>query len=605
MTATPSTRVALPPWHRFSWKLFALIALPGLLAMSVGGAFIERGLARREQDRLTEQLVVAAVLLRRTLPDELVVQGRAMALQPLVQAWGKDAHARVTVIDGRGVVLADSERTEAGVAQMEPHGSRPEVQQALQGGTGIGVRHSSTLDLPMLYVAIPLRPAAPSAGVLRVARPLKDLEALRRSVRRIVSSGGLLAIALAWALAMLIAHWVARPLTGIAAVAGRIAAGDLTARASETARDEIGAVGRTLNAMAEELRRRLGELEDQRDQARAMLESMAEGVCALDADGRVLWMNPTARELFQLRAAAPGQRLTELVRQPELESLVREVLTRRRTVVRELHLLSGQERAVQVHAAPCGTGGSGAAMVLVAHDVTEIRRLERVRREFVANVSHELKTPLTSIQGLVETLLSGAVDDAAHNRRFLAMMQEDAQRLGRLIDDLLELSHIESKAQPLRWATVELAPFVARLLDGFDGAARQRRVALEPSIPRGLQVRADPDRLRQVLVNLIDNAIKYNREGGAVRIAAAPDGDMARVEVTDTGIGIPEADLPRIFERFYRVDKARSRELGGTGLGLAIVKHIVESHGGQVTVASRLQRGSTFSFTVPLQRHGA
>ena len=350
------------------------------------------------------------------------------------------------------------------------------------------------------------------------------------------------------------------------------------------------------------LQRQIQELEGQRNQARAILESMVEGVAALDHAGRILWLNGAAQRVFGLSdGGAVGRRLTELLRQPDLDALVTEVLSRREPGAREIRSFAPPERILRFHATPCEGGATDATLVLVAQDVTEIRRLEGVRREFVANVSHELKTPLTSIQGLVETLLGGALEDAANNRRFVAMIAEDAKRLSLLIDDLLDLSQIESKALTLRLEAVALRPLLEQLGDRLRQPLEERRVALEIAVPADVPpVRGDPDRLRQIFLNLLDNAIKFNTPGGRVTVRAAHEGSTLSVTMEDTGVGIPAADLPRIFERFYRVDKARSRELGGTGLGLAIVKHLVELHQGRVTVESQPGRGSTLTVILPL-----
>ena len=361
---------------------------------------------------------------------------------------------------------------------------------------------------------------------------------------------------------------------------------------------------RQIGEAAEQLERRVHELEFQRNQAQAILESMVEGVVALDREGRVLWLNGSAQRFFGMEPnRVVGKRLTDLVRQPELELLIGDTLRSRRPAARELQIFSPREQVIRIQAAPCEGGPESAALVLVAQDVTDIRRLEAMRREFVANVSHELKTPLTSIKGLVETLLDGALDDVANNRRFVTLIDEEAVRLSRLIDDLLELSQIESKASPLTLQPVDLRA----LIDGIGASLRpqldERRVTLDVAIPPQVPaIRGDPGRLRQVFFNLLENAVKFNTEEGRVTVRATTEGSMVRIAVEDTGIGIPEQDLPRIFERFYRVDKARSRELGGTGLGLAIVKHLVELHGGQVNVRSRPGQGSIFTVTLPAKK---
>ena len=361
----------------------------------------------------------------------------------------------------------------------------------------------------------------------------------------------------------------------------------------------IGERGQALSAMTDQLISRVRELESQRNQAGAILESMVEGVCALDGKGRVLWLNPSAQRLLgfgPLHASQPL--LADLFRQPELEALISDVLQRRSPATCEVRAFTPSERLIRFQAAPCD--GGEAALVLVAQDVTEMRRLEGLRREFVANVSHELKTPLTSIQGLVETLLGGALEDPAHNRRFVTMIEEDTKRLSRLIDDLLELSQIESKAVPLQMRPVDLRALLDELAERFRQPLQEHQVTLEIALAADTPtVPADPERLRQVFLNLLDNAIKFNAPGGRVSVRAERRNEVLRVAVQDTGIGIPPADLPRLFERFYRVDKARPRQMGGTGLGLSIVKHLVDLHRGTVEVESQPGRGSTFTVCLP------
>lgn len=353
---------------------------------------------------------------------------------------------------------------------------------------------------------------------------------------------------------------------------------------------------------ARQLAPRLQELEVQRSQAQTILDNMMESVAALDRDGRILWLNPSAHRLMGVRhGEGVGQRLVEVFRQPEVEELIKDTLTRAQPSAREVQMFSPQERTLRMQASPCEGGAQDAALVWVAQDVTDMRRLEGLRREFVANVSHELKTPLTSIKGLVETLLNGALEDASSSRRFVALIDEEAARLGRLIDDLLELSQIESKAMPLRVEPVAVHGLVEEVAAQLRRQMEEHRITFENRVPQDTPpVRADAGRLRQVFVNLVDNAVKFNSPGGRVVVSAAPSGARLEITVEDTGIGIPEADLPRIFERFYRVDKARSRELGGTGLGLSIIKHLVDLHQGRITVRSRLGEGTVFTVSLPL-----
>jgi len=357
-----------------------------------------------------------------------------------------------------------------------------------------------------------------------------------------------------------------------------------------------------LSQMTATAQQHIAALTAERNQATAILESMAEGVIALDANGRILLANPAAEALLGLSAReAAGRSLLEAVRAPDVQEFVRLALQERTRLARDLKLFQPQEQSLRIHAVPCAERASpGPSLILVVQDISKESRYEQLRREFVANVSHELKSPLTSIRGLTETLLGGALEDPASNRRFVQLIDEDTVRLARLIDDLLALSQIESQAVPLKIQPVSLRPLVDAVVESLRPQIQQSRLTVALELSNDFKVRADPDRLRQVMANLLDNAVKYNQAGGAITVSAARQDGWATISVSDTGIGIPERDLPRIFERFYRVDKARSRELGGTGLGLSIVKHIVEAHGGAVSVDSRASHGSTFSFTLPL-----
>ena len=347
---------------------------------------------------------------------------------------------------------------------------------------------------------------------------------------------------------------------------------------------------------------RTRELKAQSHQAEAILQSMTEAVVAIDASGRILWLNDSAQRLIGARSdQTVGNRLTELMRHQELDELIRRALRDRRSISAELRLFTPAEQVVRMQATPLEAEVGETALVLVAQDVTEVRRLEGLRREFVANVSHELKTPLTSIAGLVETLLGGALEDPANNRRFVSLIEKETSRLTHLIDDLLQLSQVESRAVPLKLQPVDVPALMREAWGDVERQAAARRMSVSWELAGSLpKIPGDIERLRQVFVNLFDNAIKFNQDGGRITVRGRVDGWMLVVEVEDTGIGIPEPDLARIFERFYRVDKARSREQGGTGLGLAIAKHIIELHQGRIEARSRLGHGAILSVSLPI-----
>ncbi|HEU5322258.1 MAG TPA: ATP-binding protein, partial [Methylomirabilota bacterium] len=392
-------------------------------------------------------------------------------------------------------------------------------------------------------------------------------------------------------------------------IARRMSEGDFAARAPVRSVDEIGALGRALNAMAGRLRDKIADFEQERGKVGAILDGMVEGVVAVDGHEAIVLMNERARAMLGVGPGrGEGRPFLEVVRNADIHEIFRASRAAPAGVPagRELVLTHPARRILQVNAVPLRLGAEGPGLVMVLHDVTALRRLEQVRTEFVANVSHELRTPLTAIQGYLETLLGGAVEEPEHARRFLETAFRHTERLGRLLNDLTDLSNIELGKVSLRLGPVRLDEVVESTLAIIAPRAEAGRVALHTDlVPPSLTVHADHDRLAQVLINLVDNAVKYTPPGGSVTVRArAASPERAELAVIDTGIGILPADLPRITERFYRVDKARSRELGGTGLGLAIVKHLVLAHGGELRIESPQQQGTTVRFTLPIQPSG-
>ena len=582
------------------------LTLVGFVAVTtlLGGLFLSRALDRFAVETLEARLAstgrllhdgARGLLLRRAPPEEV----RAWVVQA-----ARPTETRVTLIAPTGRVLGDSEVGVDDLARVENHAGRPEVREALAGRAGRDLRTSATLQAPLLYVALPVHDAGRVIGVLRLALPLSVVMASREAVHRVMLASGLVALAAALAIGLFVARRVTRPIVDMQDIARRMSAGDFTARAPVRSPDEIGTLGRALNAMTARLRGEIQDLQQEQAKATAILDGMVEGVIAVDGRDAILLMNERARTILGLGAARPeGRPFLEIVRNVNLHEILRAVrgVGEAGMSRHELRLAAPTDRRLQVNAVPLRLAGDEVGAVMVLHDVTELRRLEQVRTEFVANVSHELRTPLTSIHGYLETLLGGALEERDNARRFLEIVFRHTERLGRLLDDLTDLSNIELGRVALRLEPVRLDEVVDSVLAIIAPRAESGRVALAADLPAGLPpVSGDRDRLAQILINLVDNAVKYTPEGGRVTVSARPAADgRVEVAVADTGVGIPPTDLPRITERFYRVDKARSRELGGTGLGLAIVKHLMLAHAGELAIESTPGRGTTVRVTLP------
>jgi len=600
------------PLHllRRSIALKLTLTLVGFVAVAVtaAGLVLNRALEGFAVEALASRLETSGRLLHDEARALLRERASPDRVHAFVAGAARPSGARVTLIALDGRVLGDSEVTPADLPRVENHAGRPEVRAALEGHTGQDLRRSVTIDAPLLYVAVPVTDGGTALGVLRLALPLSVVTASHAALHRVMLLGGAVALAVALGIGLFVARRVTRPVVEMQAIARRMAEGDFAARAPVRSPDEIGQLGRALNAMAARVRDRLEDLEQEQAKVAAILDGMVEGVIAVDGHDHVLLMNERARVICGAGAVrAERKPLLEVIRNADLHALLRETRAAgAATVSRELTLAGPVDRRLQANAVPLRLGPDETGAVMVLHDVTELRRLELVRTEFVANVSHELRTPLTAIRGYLETLLSGALDEREHARRFLEIVARHTERLGRLLDDLTDLSNIELGRVALRREAVALEDAVDSVLAICRPRADAGRVVLEAALPAAaLRVEADRDRLIQILLNLVDNAVKYTPEGGRVSVAARAV-DPARVEITvaDTGVGIPAADLPRITERFYRVDKARSRELGGTGLGLAIVKHLVIAHGGSLAIESEPGRGTTVQVTLPAAAAG-
>ncbi len=498
---------------------------------------------------------------------------------------------RVTVLAADGRVLADSR---AQAAAMENHATRPEIMAALAGREGVSVRRSATLGDEYLYCAVPLQGKG-DARVLRLAEPLELVAHLSESLARTTAAAASVALLASVLVLAYVSSRFARRLLRLQRVARRIGEGDAGVRAPETPDDALGQLGRALNRMHTELDTRLEALRRERDDRERILAHMSDGVALIDADDRVVHVNHRLAELLDVALRPePGTAFTAFTRVPELAGMVRAARSEARTLERELKPWTTSTRAARATATPLG----GDAVLLVLHDLSESEALQRLRQDLVANVSHELRTPLTSLRGYAETLLEGGLDDPEHREPFVRVIRDQAVLLQALVEDLLSLAEMERPDATLRREPLDLRALAVEQVGGLRDAAARGGLTLELVPGDPVPVVADRVRMAQVLANLIDNAIKYT-EHGSVRIALGVADGRAWCEVRDTGAGIPPEDLPRIFERFYRVDKARSRGKGGTGLGLSIVKHAIALHDGVVAVESRVGEGTVFRFEIP------
>lgn len=584
----------------FKSKLILSYVFVILVSFAFLAFFLDKSLEENSLHNIQSSLVTQAHLIENQIVAESIKKEDSASLNTLVKALGLKTNCRITVIDRKGIVLADSEKPKQDILGMENHINRPEVMTALTGNTGIDTRYSSTLKIDMLYVALPLKDSDEIIGILRLALPLESAQKTLFATRKIVVIGLVFALVLAFILGSIVARNTIRPINRMIQISRRFSEGDFSRRILQGPKDEIGELANTLNKMAQDIEDKIREVKTQNQKLAAIFNSMIEGVIVVDKEGRISSINPTIEKIFGVsKKDVEKKAFLEAIRNNDISDVISAVLNKGQPVSAELTLMYPVSKIFEVNATPIFDNNEVTGCLVVIHDVTEIRKLETVRSDFIANVSHELKTPLTSIKGFIETLLEGALDDKENSRNFLTIIQEHAERLNNLVNDLLSLSHLESKEIILEKKSVDLRQLVERVILGFKSQLRTKDIEVKDELPASLSVKADKNRIEQVFTNLIDNAIKFNKEKGFVRIYSQDIDDKVKIVVEDSGIGIPEKDINRIFERFYRVDKARSRELGGTGLGLSIVKHIVELHNGSVGVESTEGFGSKFWLVLP------
>ena len=577
----------------FQVRFFVAAFSAAVLALAVAGLLFATTMRRQTDTRieatLRDQVRLAAELIARSRPAEVA------ELDDEADRLGQLTAARVTFIAADGRVVGDSSEPLAALATMENHALRPEVIDAREKGIGRAQRYSATLQIDMLYIAVPV--AHPAMAYVRMALPLIDVRQQLRPILTATLVALSFALVGAGAIAWMFSARIGRRVRLIARLAERYQQGDLTPPPLGFGDDELGTVARALNDSVQEVGRRLAEQARDRARMEALLAGMVEGVIVVDSQGRLQLVNRAAQHMLRLESVTIGRPYVETIRLPAIAELVAAVLSGRAANPVQLSPPRDPSRTIMATAAPAA-GTTAYGVVLVLHDITELRRVDQIRRDFVANVSHELRTPLTAIRGYVEALSED--DTSSEDRgRFLEIIGRHTQRMERLVKDLLRLARLDAGQETLDVIPCDTHNLTDTVLSDVAQAAEERHQRVDVTIGPGADIiRADPAKLHDALRNLVANAITYSPERSRIGIDVTSDHGRVTIAVSDEGPGIPEEDLTRVFERFYRVDKARARDPGGTGLGLAIVKHLVELHGGGVRVENRPEGGARFLITI-------
>jgi two-component system phosphate regulon sensor histidine kinase PhoR len=576
-------------------KLFLVTFALLIVSLVAGEIYLVPAVEYDLTERIRQDLYVRLDLVAERAATYAQPADAAAGWDVLADRLGKLAQTRVTFMKEDGRVVGDSDVLAQDMSALENHRGRPEVAAAFDGRTTDNIRYSATTHQRMLYAAkiVP----GETKMVARVSLPLAWVDHAKAKTRALLLGGAIVALLAAALMSSAAAVVLSRGLRGLTAVARRMAGGDLETRSRLETADEVGELGRTLDHLAANLSRSMRELRDDRDLLGRILESMREGVLVMDGAHRILLANPSLREMLLLDSDVTGRSTIEVIRNAELQSIVEKALVGSDPLSGEVEVGGIKPRRLLVYAARLS--GEPRALVLVLFDVTEMRRLETVRRDFVANVSHELRTPVASVRSAAETLRMAIEHDPKAAIQFIDIIERNGRRLGELINDLLDLSRIEANEYRLNIEPTDLRQICDKTVAAFAVRASSRNMFLTVDISDGFPpVLADASAFDRILTNLVDNALKYCPDGARISVSARQSGSKIQVVVSDSGAGIDAKHLPRLFERFYRVDNGRSRDMGGTGLGLSIVKHLVEAMGGEASVESLPGKGATFAFTL-------
>ncbi len=585
------------------WQVYPyyLIIIVGAL---VSAALYASGQMREAYQReITMRLEAVAILTADQLNPEFFNESNP-EIDVLSKRAGKNTQSRITIVNTDGKVLGDSD---ADPVKMENHKNRPEIVLAFGGETAVVTRFSNTLQQKMIFVAVPIEHNGTIIGVVRNGVPASTINSAMASFNERMIWSGVIITMLATLISLVIFRKLSRPLVDLKQGAERFAQGDFKTKIAVPQNEEIGALADSMNLMAEQLNERIGTIVKQGSEQQALLASMIEGVLAVDADERIISINLAAAKLYDIEpVSALGKSVYEIIRHAELHDFIQATLSSSSPLEKELIIQTESFKILQAHGSVMHDAeGELVGAVIVLNDVTSMKKLENIRRDFVANVSHELKTPITSIKGFVETLIDGALENPEEARRFLNIIVKQADRLNSIVDDLLTLSRIEREfeKQEIELRPLPLWDILTAAVQVCEPAARTNGIQINLGGDKAIVADINKRQLEQALINLIENAVKYSGSNSQVHIKVDSDNREIRIAVIDEGSGIDKKHLPRIFERFYRVDQARSRDAGGTGLGLAIVKHIVIAHGGSVSVESTPGQGSVFTIHLPERKN--
>ena len=577
------------------WKITIPFMLLILASMSVLGFYMVYSTRNNQIKHLETQLLNEARLVAKISLPAFSESGKQSELDSVAKTINKEIQARITLIAKDGTVLGD---TDQDPLTMENHATRPEVLAALSSGVGQSTRYSATLHENMMYVAVSVINQGQVLGIARVALPLTAVESsVNVTIVTIVSAIAIVAILVILA-AALIARMITRPMRQITKAAEGIATGKLDQQITVRTNDEIGRLGHAFNEMSLSLKTTMATIMDERGKLTTVLTSLTDGVVMTDSEGKILFVNPAAEWLFNFKEAiVSGHPLIEAVHDDKIEDIAKKCLKTATQQTIQLDSVTG--RFLRVIAIPITNGKSSAALILF-QDLTELRNLQTMRRELIGNISHELRTPIAGIKAIVETLRDGSVNDKEVVNDFLSKIDSEVDRLIQMVSEVTELSRIETGQAEFNMAPTDLNLLIEEVVAQMSPLAQRQEITIATALATSLPVvRADKERIRQTVINLVHNAIKFNHPGGMVTVSTKVDTESFIVNVLDTGIGISKEDLPHVFERFYKADKARPR--GGSGLGLAIAKHTIEAHGGHIWVKSEEGKGSSFGFSIPLK----